>query len=191
VRNETRHHPALSDSTIVRSPLNIHVLDGATEIGNLDLSCLPAVVRLLAQRGNILVADYDDDARRIVFYEQLEWLPAGWAAADIATSNRWAPTNMAMLNIRRRKRAIELRARQIRRTRLAKDAKRVIDLVRATGIGKRQGVVMLVFDPAEGNVAGYITVDPIMAALALVEYLEQEYPSARRTSHISRRSKGK
>jgi hypothetical protein len=59
---------------------------------------------------------------------------------------------------------------------LTKDAKWAIDLVRASGIHDRQGVVLLVFDAAEGDMHGYINVDPILAAMALVSYLEQRYP---------------
>ncbi len=84
---------------------------------------------------------------------------------------------MPNLNIRRRRRAIDLKARKIRRDRLSGEAKHVVDLVKATRVDRRQGVVLLVFDLAEGDITGYINVDPIMAALALVQYLEQTYPS--------------
>jgi hypothetical protein len=60
------------------------------------------------------------------------------------------------------------------------DAKQAIELVKATGVGDRQGVVMLVFDLAEGDVTGYVNVDPVLAALALIEYLEQKDPRAKR-----------
>jgi hypothetical protein len=83
---------------------------------------------------------------------------------------------MPKLDIRERRRQVEVRARRIRRVRLAKEAKQTIDLVRLTGIGDRQGVVMLIFDLAEGDMIGYTNVDPVMAAVALIEYLEQTYP---------------
>lgn len=87
---------------------------------------------------------------------------------------------MPKLNIRARKRGLELRARKVRRLRLMNDAKQAIELVKATGVGDRQGVVMLVFDLAEGDVTGYVNVDPVLAALALIEYLEQKDPRAKR-----------
>lgn len=93
---------------------------------------------------------------------------------------------MPNLNIRRRRRAIDLKARKIRRDRLSSDAKHVVSLVKATRIARRQGVVLLVFDLAEGDIAGYMNVDPIMAALALVSYLEQTWP--RRSQNDVRRS---
>lgn len=82
---------------------------------------------------------------------------------------------MAKLNVRRRRRTIDLKARKIRRDSLSRDAKRVVELVKATRVDQHQGVILLVFDLAEGDITGYINVDPIMAALVLVAYLEQTH----------------
>jgi hypothetical protein len=80
---------------------------------------------------------------------------------------------MPRLNIRRRRRAIDLHARSIRRKRLVEEARQTVALLKATGVARHQSVVLLIFDPVEGDVTGYMNVDPILAALALVDYLEQ------------------
>jgi hypothetical protein len=94
---------------------------------------------------------------------------------------------MPNFNLRERNRALEVKARKIRGRRLANDAERAIELVRASELDKQLGVVFLVFDAAEGDIHGYVTVDPILAAMALVSYLEQRYPRANRRTRTSSR----
>jgi hypothetical protein len=67
----------------------------------------------------------------------------------------------------------------MRRRRLIKEAQETIDLVKAIGVDRHQSVIVLVFDSIEGDVTGYMNVDPILAALALVGYLEQTHPKAK------------
>lgn len=95
---------------------------------------------------------------------------------------------MPKLNLRTQRRTLDLKARGIRRRRLTKDAKSVIDLVQASGIHERQGVVLLVFDAAEGDMHGYINVDPILAAMALVSYLEQRHPGTKGPKDVGTRA---
>jgi hypothetical protein len=75
----------------------------------------------------------------------------------------------------------------------ADDAQRVIDLVEATGITRRRSVLLLVFSRAKPDVAGYLNANPYDAARAMVEFLLQKYPDAKRPGWLrhttSRRSK--
>ena len=70
--NDTRRAPCRK-----AAHLNIHVLDGARVLPEVDAVSLAAVARLLARNGRLVVVDFDEDSRRLVFYEQSEWLPAG------------------------------------------------------------------------------------------------------------------
>lgn len=93
---------------------------------------------------------------------------------------------MAKPNIRAGKAKVKLQARRVRRDRLLKDASETIELVKATGIAHRQGVLILILDLGEGDITGYTNVDPVIAALALVEYLERTYPRAERAVAMTR-----
>ena len=81
--NDTRRRaPALENAH-----LNIHVLDGAGVLPEVDAASLAAVVRLLAREGRLVVVDFDANSRRLVFYEQSEWLPAGRRVASTVDSH--------------------------------------------------------------------------------------------------------
>jgi len=75
----------------------------------------------------------------------------------------------------------------------ADDARRVIDLVEASGITRRQSVLVLVFSREKPRVAGYLNANPYDAARAMVEFLLQTYPDAKRPAWLrhatGRRSK--
>lgn len=58
------------------TPLDVHVLDGAAVLPDVDAASLLAVARLLARVGR-LVVDFNEDSRRFTLDEQCEWLPAG------------------------------------------------------------------------------------------------------------------
>lgn len=65
---------------------DIHVLDGAGVLPEVDAASLLAAARLLARDGRLVVVDFDEDSRRLVFYEQSEWLPAGRRVAGMVDS---------------------------------------------------------------------------------------------------------
>lgn len=67
---------------------------------------------------------------------------------------------------------------------LDKDAQRVIELVESTGITKRHGVLVLIFGRRHARVAGYLNENPFNAARAMVEFLLEKYPHAKRPAWV-------
>ena len=59
------------------TPLDVHVLDGASVLPEVNAASLAAVVRLLARDNRVVIVEFNDDARTLIFYEQSAWLPAG------------------------------------------------------------------------------------------------------------------
>jgi hypothetical protein len=55
------------------SPLDIHVLDGATAMLDVEIACLEAVTRTLARHGKVVIVSYDAMANAIRLHEQAEW----------------------------------------------------------------------------------------------------------------------
>lgn len=70
-------------------------------------------------------------------------------------------------------------------TKFEKGARRAIELMEAAGIPKRQGILVLVFN-RNRHVVGYLKGSPYNAARALVEFLIQEYPDAKRPAWLRR-----
>lgn len=66
------------------------------------------------------------------------------------------------------------------------DARRAIEAIEKTGITEREGVLVLVFGRRKQRVAGYLNDNPYVAALAMVEFLIQRYPNARRPAWVRR-----
>lgn len=66
------------------------------------------------------------------------------------------------------------------------DARRVIELVESTGITKRRGVVVLIFGRRRARVVGYLNENPFNAARAMVEFLLDRYPDAKRPAWVRR-----
>lgn len=62
----------------VQTPLRIHVLDGAEEIGDLVSEPMSIVVTTLAHSECVVVLALDH-VGRVTMYRQSEWLPAGYA----------------------------------------------------------------------------------------------------------------
>jgi hypothetical protein len=60
------------------------------------------------------------------------------------------------------------------------DARRAIESVERTGITKRQGVLVLIFGRRTRAVVGYLNENPYNAARAMVEFLIEKYPDAKR-----------
>ena len=70
-------------------------------------------------------------------------------------------------------------------TKFERDARRAIERVEATGILDRQGILVLVFN-RNHRVAGCLRGNPYNAARALVEFLLDEYPDAKRPAWLRR-----
>ena len=70
-------------------------------------------------------------------------------------------------------------------TKFEKDTRRAIELMKAAGIPKRQGILILVFN-RNHRVVGYLRGNPYNAARALVEFLLDEYPDAKRPAWLRR-----
>lgn len=82
MKRKARGGPALAKSEPPAAPLKLHILDGAEALVGIDSSCFAAVVPLLSRRGRVVIVDFDESTRQLVFYEQTEWLRAGRSASD-------------------------------------------------------------------------------------------------------------
>jgi len=71
-------------------------------------------------------------------------------------------------------------------TKLTDDVRRVIELVEATGITGRRGVLVLVFSRSGRGVAGCLNANPYNAARAMVEFPLQKYPNTKRPAWLRR-----
>lgn len=88
MNNRRSRLKASRDAKQIVSPIDIHVLDGATAMVDVEIACLDALVRTLARHGKVAIVSYDDTANVIRLYEQAEWLPAGHAAIADARKRR-------------------------------------------------------------------------------------------------------
>jgi hypothetical protein len=68
------------------SALDVHVLDGAEELIEAELSCLAVVARTLARHNCVVIVTYDDDMNSLRFHQQREWMPAGFFLSSDATA---------------------------------------------------------------------------------------------------------
>jgi hypothetical protein len=88
VNNRRSRSKPVQDAIPRVSPLNIHVLDGAIELCNVDLACLTAVTRTLARHDRVVIVSYDDATDSIQLHEQAEWLAAGLALSAQTADSR-------------------------------------------------------------------------------------------------------
>lgn len=59
------------------TPITIHILDGAEVLPDATLENLPSVVRLMTSLEQVVIVNYDAEARQLVFYRRPEWILAG------------------------------------------------------------------------------------------------------------------
>lgn len=88
MNNRRSRSKPIRDAVPRVSPLNIHVLDGAVELRNIDLACLTSVTRTLAGHDRVVIVSYDDTTDSIHLHEQAEWLAAGLALSAETTDSR-------------------------------------------------------------------------------------------------------
>jgi len=58
--------------------------------------------------------------------------------------------------------------------------------MKSIGITQRRGVLVLVFNRSGQKVFGYLNANPYNAARAMVEFLVQQYPGAKRPEWLRR-----
>jgi hypothetical protein len=70
--------------------------------------------------------------------------------------------------------------------RFKEDARRAIEILQETGIAEREGVLVLIFSRRGRSVVGYLNDNPYNAARAMVEFLVEKYPDAKRPAWVRR-----